>query len=527
MEGTGPSGSGDPNATADPIAAVNVLPPEPAVDAPARQPSLAMSIVAVLVLVVLISSTVVVFGTDATGGPLQVALFTSAVIAGLLALRLGHRVSAISDAVVGGVSSAMGAIFILLAVGALIGTWNMAGTIPTVVYYGLGILQPSFFYLSTVLICGAVGLTIGSSWTTAATLGVAFVALAPLLGADPVITAGAVVSGAYFGDKMTPLSETTVLVPSMVGGVTVNEHVGAMIWTSGPAIIIAGLGFAVLGLVMTPAQTTFDTAQAQATLAGEFNISLLNLLPLLLLIVFSIRRVPSFLSIFSCALFAGVLAMFTQPHLVQAFVGGDAGPLVTGFKGVVAAMANGFVSNTGVQQIDSLFSRGGMSSMLYTIWLVLGALSYASIMEHAGFLGRLISPIVARAKSTGQLIAAVIGTAFGLNVLAGDQYVAIVMPSRVYRVAFRERGLAPRMLSRAVEDSGTVTSPLIPWNSCGAYMAGVLGIATISYLPFCFFNLLSPVISLIYGFTGFRIEKLPPEQMEPAPVPVAASAVQA
>ena len=187
-----------------------------------------------------------------------------------------------------------------------------------------------------MLICGAVGLTIGSSWTTAATLGVAFVALAPLLGADPVITAGAVISGAYFGDKMTPLSETTVLVPSMVGGVTVNEHVGAMIWTSGPAIVIAALLFGALGLVMTPAQTTFDTAQAQATLAGEFNITPLNLLPLLLLVVFSVRKVPSFLSIFSCAIFAGVLALFTQTELVKAFVGGDAGPLVTGFKAIEA-----------------------------------------------------------------------------------------------------------------------------------------------------------------------------------------------
>src|SRR3954463_11773281 len=240
---------------------------------PPREPSLAMSLAAVGVLVVMISTTVLIFGTDATGGPLQVALITSAVVAGLLALRLGHRVAAISDAVVGGVSSALGAIFILLAVGALIGTWNMAGTIPTIVYYGLGILQPSFFYLSTVLICGAVGLTIGSSWTTAATLGVAFIALAPLLGADPVITAGAVISGAYFGDKLTPLSETTVLVPSMVGGVTVNEHVGAMIWSSGPAIIITLALFAILGLSTPAAASAFDPTQAQATLASEFNIT--------------------------------------------------------------------------------------------------------------------------------------------------------------------------------------------------------------------------------------------------------------
>jgi NhaC family Na+:H+ antiporter len=492
------------------------------VQRPPRRPSLAESLLAIGVLVVLISTTVLLFGTDATGGPLQVALMTSAVVVGLLALRLGHGLPTLNQAVVGGVSSALGAVFILLAVGSLIGTWNMAGTIPTVVYYGLGILQPTFFYLSTVIICGLVGLTIGSSWTTAATLGVAFIALAPLLGADPVITAGAVISGAYFGDKMTPLSETTVLVPSMVGGVTVNQHVAAMAWTSIPAIVIAATLFAILGFTTEPSTSSFDPAAAQATLAGEFNITPLNLLPLVLLVILSVRKVPAFLAIFSCALFAGILAWFTQPSLVASFVGAEPG-LVTNIKALYAAMANGFVSTTGVPQIDELFTRGGMSSMLGTIWLILGALSYAAIIEHAGYLARLVEPLVTRARSTGALIASVIGTAIGLNVLAGDQYVAIVMPSRVYRLEFARRGIAPRVLSRTVEDSGTVTSPLVPWNSCGAYMAGVLGVATIAYLPFCFFNLASPLISLLYGFTGFRVERVPatpPGDESGAPMPL-------
>ena len=311
--------------------------------------------------------------------------------------------------------------------------------------------------------CGLVGLAIGSSWTTAATLGVAFVALAPLVGADPAIAAGAVISGAYFGDKMTPVSETTVLVPSMVGGVTTNEHIGAMVWTSGPAVVIAIVLFAILGLATPATGPAFDTASAQATLAGEFSIGLVNLLPLVLLVIFSVRRVPPFLAIFSCALFAGVLASFTQPELVAAFVDKPGqGPLLTGIEAIYAAMANGFVSDTGNETIDALFSRGGMAGMLTTIWLILGALSYAAIMEEAGFLDRLIMPIVARAKSTGRLIAAVIGTCIGLNIIAGDQYVAIVMPSRVYRAEFARRGIAPRMLSRAVEDSGTVTSPSCP-----------------------------------------------------------------
>jgi Na+:H+ antiporter, NhaC family len=472
-----------------------------------RQPTLTEAVLSVVVLIVLIATTIVLFGTAATDGPLQVALFTSAVIAGLMALRLGHRTSHVSQAVVGGISSAMQALFILLAVGALIGTFNMAGTIPTIVYYGIGILQPAYFYVSVAFICALVGVSIGSSWTTAATLGVGFVALAPLLGADPAITAGAVISGGYFGDKMSPLSETTVLVPSLVGNVTVNEHIGAMVWTSGPAFLIALVLYVLLGLALPPGEG-FDKAGAQAALANEFSISLLNLLPLVLLIVLSLRRMPPFLTIFSCAIAAGVLAWFTQPAVVAAFAGEATMSFVAGLKALYLAMGTGFTLDTGVAQIDDLFSGGGMASMLTTIWLILGALSYAAIVEHAGFLATLIEPVVRRATSTGRLIASVVGTAIGLNVVAGDQYVSVVMPSRVYRSVFAQRGLAPRMLSRTVEDAGTVTSSLVPWNSCGAYMAGVLGVATIAYLPYAFFNLLSPLISLLYGFTGFHIERI-------------------
>ena len=493
--------------------------PVPSRLATPREPSLLDALIPVFALIFLIALTIALFGTDATGGPLQVALFTSAVVAALVAFKNGHSTAKVRDAAVGGISSAMSAVFILLAVGALIGAWNMAGTIPTVVYYGVGLLNVTWFYPVTALICGVVGLTIGSSWTTAATLGVAFVALAPLLGANPAITAGAVISGAYFGDKMTPISETTVLVPSVVGGVTTQEHVGAMIWTSGPAILLALLGFVILGVVTPTADVAFDPAQAQAVLAGEFWISPINLLPLILLIFFSLRRAPPFLSIFGSALFAAVLACFTQAPVVAAFVDRPgAGPLETSIVGIYTVIANGFVSNSGNATIDALFSRGGMDSMLTTIWLVLGALSYAAIMEDAGFLERLIRPVLARAHSAGRLIASVILTCLGLNIIAGDQYVAIVMPSRIYRLEFAKRGLAPRMLSRAVEDSGTVTSPLIPWNSCGAYMAGVLGVATIAYLPYCFFNLASPIISLIYGFTGFHIEHIPPTEATEPPV---------
>ena len=351
----------------------------------------------------------------------------------------------------------------------------------------------------------------GSSWTTAGTLGVAFVGMAPVLGASAPLAAGAVVSGAYMGDKMSPLSETTVLVPSVVGGVTVNQHIRGMVWTVGPSFCLALAIFLVIGLAGGSSGSTIDTKAAEDALAAVFRISPVNLLPLVLLVLLSIWRVPPFLAIFGTALVAGALASFTQPHVVQAFVGKpEQGPVLNGIEAVYKAMANGFVSDTGNEKIDALFSRGGMASMLTTVWLILGALSFAAVMEHAGFLDRLMALVVAGARSAGRLIATVVVTCFGLNVLAGDQYVADVLPSRAFREVFARSGLAPRMLSRTVEDSGTVTSPLVPWNSCGAYMTGVLGVPTIEYLPYAFFNIANPLIALIYGFIGFRVERITP-----------------
>jgi Na+:H+ antiporter, NhaC family len=484
--------------------------PEGATEGPSlgrqpRPPSLLDALLPIVVLIALIALTIALFGIDATNGPLQVALLLSAAFASLIAFKNGYTVASVAEAAVGGISTAMGAIFILLAVGALIGTWNMAGTIPTVVYYGVGLLSPSWFYLAAALICALVGMVTGSSWTTAGTLGVAFVGMASVLGLSEAIAAGAIISGAYFGDKMTPLSETTILVPSLVGGVTVTEHIRNMWWTAGPALAISLIVFLILGLTADPSGAT-STQAAQDALGSAFTISLVALLPLLVLVVCSLRRLPPFLSILASALFAGILACFLQWEAVQAFVGEEGlGPVATGIKAIYAAMATGFVSDTGNEAIDALFSRGGMASLLTTVWLILGALSFGAVMEHAGFLTRLMAPIVSRARSRGSLILAVNASGIGLNVIAGDQYVADVLPARMYREEFTRRGLAPQVLSRAVEDSGTVTSVLVPWNTCGAYVSGVLGVATATYLPFCFFNLLSPVLDVVFGFIGFKV----------------------
>ena len=473
-----------------------------------RAPTLLDALLPIVVLIGLLALTIALFGVSATDGPLQVALLLSAAFASLIAFKNGYTVRAVADAAVGGVSVAMSAVFILLAVGALIGTWNMAGTIPTVVDYGIRLVSPSWFYFTTAVVCAVVGMVTGSSWTTAGTLGVAFVGMSNVLGLNEAIAAGAVICGAYFGDKMTPLSETTILVPQLVGGgLTVGEHVRNMIWTAGPALGVSLVIFFFLGQA-ADTDASVSTDQAREALASAFNISALNLLPLALLVVLAVLRMPPFLSILGSAVFAAVLAPFLQWDAVVAFVDDPSlGPVATGVKAGYAAMATGFVSDSGVSEIDDLFSRGGMASMLTTIWLVLGALSFAAVMERAGFLQRLLEPIVSRARGQGPLIAAVNGSGIGLNVIAGDQYVADVLPARMFRDEFSRRGLAPQVLSRAVEDSGTVTSVLVPWNTCGAYISGVLGVSTAAYLPFCFFNLLSPLLDVLYGFIGFKVPK--------------------
>ncbi len=492
-----------------------------------RPPSLLDALIPVLALIGLVALSVYLFGLDSFAGPLQVAILTAMVIAGLFAHKNGYSYLVLGDAIIGGISTALGAVFILLAVGALIGTWNMAGTIPTIVDYGLRLLDPSWFYVAVVVICAATGSVTGSSWTTAGTLGVAFVGIAEVMGLSPEIAAGAVISGAYFGDKMSPLSETTILVPSLVGGLTTGQHIRAMMWTVCPALGLALLIFLGISLTEDVSASSADVDAARATLGEVYNISVVCLLPLAVLIGFSVIKFPAFLSIYLTALFTGFLAIFTQHDLVVRLADDpDLSEPMALVKGIYTAMATGFVSTSGSENVDALFSGGGMSGMLNTVWLILGALGFGAIMERAGFLNKLVQGVVAKAKSGGALVATVIGTAFGLNVIAADQYIAIVLPARTFRLEFKRRGYKPQVLSRVVEDSGTVTSVLVPWNTCGAYHTGVLGVTTFEYLPYCFFNIFNPIISLIYGFTGFRMEKYAPGEAPPADEDAADSPVE-
>ena len=479
-------------------------------DRPKRviDPSYLDAIVPLATLIALVAGSIYLFGLDALDGPLQVGLVVCSMVTAVVILRNGHTWEEIAESGRRGLSSIVSAIFILLSVGALIGTWNLSGTIPTLVYYGIQWIDPNWYYLATALICGAISLSIGSSWTTAGTVGVGLVGIASLIGVSPIVTAGAVISGAYLGDKTSPLSETTVLA-SQLADVDVYTHIRAQVWTSVPAFLAAIGVFALLGLrregIVPPA---VEASADLAKLDQLFWITPLNLIPLVALLGMSLKKAPSSLAILTAALLGGALAVILQPAVVLRFVGEPelAAPLAH-VKGVWKAMATGYAANSGIKDVDVLLSRGGMTSMLKTIWLIIGAVTFGTLLEEFGLLPKLIAPILARAHTTGRLFAVTAGTAVALNIVAADQYIALVLPVRLFRSEFERRGLAPQNLSRAVADAGTVTSPLVPWNSCGAYMAAVLGVPTLLYLPFCILNIASPILTTLIGYTGFRLAR--------------------
>ena len=470
-----------------------------------KPPSLLDALIPIFALVAMLALSVILFGSDSSSGPNQIVLTMAAAIASIVAIKNGHKWFDLQKAMIAGISTAMVAILILLSVGALIGTWLMAGTVPALIYYGLQILSPQWFFAATCLICAIAALATGSSWTVAGTLGVALIGVSMGLGLSPAIAAGAIISGAYFGDKMSPLSDTTNLAPA-VAGTDIFSHIRHMAWTTGPSFVVALFVFTIVGLGADAQSDSASLQQLMATLEQSFNISVVALLPLAVVLYMAYKKVPPLPTILFGALLGGVLAAVLQPEGVLRFA--DAADLSRGIglvKGVWVAMADGYVSSTGVAEVDDLLTRGGMSSMLVVIWLIVTALAFGGVLEHAGMLERLIDAALERAKTTGSLITTVVLSCIGINIVAGDQYIAIVLPGKMYRAEFARRKLDPKNLSRVIEDSGTLTSPLVPWNTCGAYMAATLGVATLAYLPFAFFNLINPLVSIAYGITGFTI----------------------
>ncbi len=472
-----------------------------------KEPSMLDAFIPVISLVALLATAVVYFGNDSSYGPNQISLLLGMGIAVVIGIKNGYRWHDIEKAIISGISISLGAVLILLAVGSLIGTWLLSGTVPTMIYYGLQILDPSWFYAAACIICGIVALSIGSSWTTAATIGVALIGIAQGLSLDPAITAGAVISGAYFGDKMSPLSETTNLAPAIAGS-ELFAHIRYMFWTTVPSISTALVLFLILGFSEEPTATTSSISDLSNQLAQQFNISLFNLMPLVVLLFLAIKKVPAFPAVAIGALMGGLWAVLFQQELILRLANGNTDVLTANIKVVWAAFFDGVVIATGNTELDKLLSGGGMSKMLNTVWLIVCALSFGAVLEYLGMLRKFVSVILATAKSTGSLIASTVATCIGTNVITADQYISIVMPGRMFKEEYQRRGLHPLVLSRTLEDSGTITSPLIPWNTCGAYMYSVLLVNPLDYIFYCFFNLMNPILAVIYGFIGFNIKKI-------------------
>ena len=472
-----------------------------------KTPTMLDVITPILLLIIMLSFSVYLYGDDSSYGANQIALILSACVAAIVGIKNGYKWKDIESGIVKGIGMGMSAILILLAVGALIGTLIMSGTVPAMIYYGLNILSPSIFYFATCIICAIAALSIGSSWTVAGTLGVALMGIATGLGLSPSITAGAVISGAYFGDKMSPLSDTTNLAPA-IAGTDLFTHIKHMLWTTGPSLVIALVMFLFIGLTTEISGNAQGLELIQTTLQNTFNISIVSFIPIIVIFILAYNKVPAFPTILIGALLAGLFSAILQPQIVKNFV--DQPELSTSLvmiSGIWTALHSGFVLESGVEIVDDLLTRGGMASMLNTIWLVICALTFGAVLETTNLLKKLVESVLSLANSTGSLIITTIATCIGVNIIAADQYISIVLPGRMYRAEFARKKLAARNLSRTLEDSGTITSPLIPWNTCGAYMSASLGVTTFSYLPFCFFNIVNPIIAIIYAIFNIKIVK--------------------
>ncbi|MCY3768021.1 MAG: Na+/H+ antiporter NhaC [Gammaproteobacteria bacterium] len=453
-----------------------------------RKPYLWEALLSLLSLVVGIALSIVKFGTEP-----HIAMLFGVLVASIVAWRCGYNWKSIQNGMVQGITNSLPAIIILVIIGILIGVWIASGVVPTLLYYGLKLLSPSIFLPAALIICAVTSVATGTSWGTTGTIGVALMGIGDGLGFPLPVVAGAVLSGAYFGDKMSPLSDTTNMTPAMVG-TDLYTHIKHMSYTTGVAFALTLIIEIVLGLSYSGGDGNLaEVQQIIATLDGTFWINPLMLLPAVLVIVVAYRKVPAIPGITAGALAAIIMGLFLQDG--------------TSLAGMLDVSYAGYTSETGIGAVDDLLTKGGMSSMMYTISIVIAAMMFGGVMEKTDQLRVIVDRILQWATSQGSLFGSVVGTALISNMVLCDQYMSIVMTARMYSQAFRDRGLHPKNLSRAVEDSATVTANLVPWNSGGAYQTATLGVATILYLPFAFFCWLSPIVTLIYGIFNITIEK--------------------
>ncbi len=445
-------------------------------------PTVGIALIPVAALVVAMALAILVFEQDP-----HIPLIFAAAIAALTARTQGYTWSNLEEGMLAGVRIGLKAILILLIIGILIALWIAAGVVPYLISLGLELLHPRIFLFASCLICAVVSLVTGSSWTTAGTVGVALMGIGAGLDMSLPMVAGAIVSGAYFGDKMSPLSDTTNLAPA-VTGVDLFTHIRHMMYTTAPAFALALVLYGAIGFTVELAATDDAAIEAmQATLGEHYSFHPILLLAPLVVVVLSARKVAAIPVLIVAAAIGGVMAL-----LMQGTPPGE----------IIGLAHYGYESETGHEEVDALLSRGGMESMLYTVSLILCALSFGGIMERARMIEKLAMVILHGVRTSGGLVTSTVVTSIGMNITVPDQYLAIVVPGRMYGPAFAERGLHAKNLSRTLEDAGTLTSPLVPWNTCGATMMGVLAISPLAYLPFAFFNLLTPVIAIAWAYRG-------------------------
>jgi NhaC family Na+:H+ antiporter len=468
-----------------------------------REVTLTESLIPIVVLIILLSLNVFFFD-DTLDGANQVVLMTAAALSGILGIRIGYKWADMRAQIVKTIGSAMPAILILLLIGALSGTWLISGVVPALIYYGLDILHPSVFLFATVIIAGIVSLATGSSWSTIATIGVAMLGIGDAMGFDKAIVAGAIVSGAYFGDKMSPLSDTTNLAPA-VAGTDLFTHIRYMIYTTGPSMTITLIIFLVMGFTINTGMTETHIEEVQNAIAQTFNINIwLFSVPVILFAVI-IKKMPPLPALSVGVILGAVAAVIFQPQIIEDLTGITGNYAKASYIGVMHSIYGSTSITTPNPEMNDLFSTGGMSGMLKTIWLILSAMVFGGIMEATGMLKKITLSILKLVKSDASLITSTAASCIFFNITASDQYISIVVPGEMYKEAFQDRNLKPEVLSRTLEDAGTVTSVLVPWNTGGATQAKVLGVPTLEYLPFAFFNLISPFMTVLFAYFKIKI----------------------
>ena len=464
------------------------------------------ALIPVFALIGMLAYNVFVFGDDALSGSNQFILLLGGAVAALVGFRKKVSFDAMMQEVAENIKSTTGAILILLMVGALAGTWLISGIIPSMIYYGLQVLNPTIFLGACLIICAVISIATGSSWTTSATVGIALIGIGEALGISLGMTAGAVLSGAYFGDKLSPMSDTTNLAPAMAG-TDLFTHIRYMAYTTIPTIAIALIIFTILGFT----QITTGQADIESLLTDidkAFHISPWLFLVPVAVIVLIVKKTPPLIALLAGTILGGIFALIFQPEVIAQIAGVKELDFNSAYKGVMQAVTVETSVYTENAMLADLFKAGGMAKMLGTIWLILCAMVFGGIMDAIGALTKISSFMLRLFDSVFGLFASTVATCIGLNFTASDQYLAIVVPGKMYAKAYADKGLAPENLSRALEDSGTVTSVLIPWNTCGAYHSGVLGVPVVDYAFYAVFNWLSPFMTLLFAAFQIKIREL-------------------